>query len=104
MSWVIYILELSDKSFYTGITNDLIKRLKVHRSGKGSKYVKSRLPFRVVYVELAADRSEASKREAEIKKMSKSRKNQLLITKYGGVLHLCEKCCIPIVSCGCTVI
>lgn len=66
--WYVYMLHCCDGTFYTGITNDPENRFNMHEQGKGSKYVKSRLPFRVVYLEEAQGRSEASKREAKIKK------------------------------------
>lgn len=76
--WVVYVLKLRDDSLYTGITNDLEQRLKIHEEGKGSKYVFSRLPIKnVVYVEEVKNRSAASKREAEIKKMTRKKKKQL---------------------------
>ena len=49
--WFVYILECQDGSFYTGITNNISKRMKVHNKGNGSKYVRSRLPFKLVYFE-----------------------------------------------------
>ncbi len=76
--WKLYILRLSDDSLYTGITKDLEKRLKKHREGKGSKYVRSNLPLELVYTEKHRDRSSASKREAEIKKWSKKEKEKLV--------------------------
>lgn len=76
--WLVYIIELSDGSYYTGITTDLDKRLLIHSEGKGSKYVKSRLPIKnTVYVEGELDESAAKRREYEIKQMSKKRKKQL---------------------------
>jgi putative endonuclease len=76
--YFVYVLECADKTLYTGITNDLAKRLAAHSAGKGSKYVRSRLPVRVVYSEHQPDRATASKREAEIKKMPRSQKLSLL--------------------------
>lgn len=76
--WVVYILKLNDNSYYTGITNNLKERLKKHRNKKGSKYVASRLPCSVVYMEQAKDRSAASKREIEIKKLSREQKITLV--------------------------
>lgn len=76
--WKLYILRLRDNSLYTGITKDISRRLKQHWSGKGSKYVRSRLPLDLVYTEEHEDRSSASKREAEIKSWSKSRKEELV--------------------------
>ena len=82
MSWCIYILECCDKTLYCGITNNINARLKKHNSGKGSKYVASRLPAKIVYIEDTLNRSTASKREYKIKQLS--RKDKLnLIGKYG---------------------
>lgn len=78
MSWFVYILECSDGSLYTGITVDLEARLEKHNSGKGSKYVASRLPVKRVYSELAKDRSEASKREYFIKQLKRKDKLNLI--------------------------
>lgn len=78
--WVVYMLSLADGTYYTGISNDLNNRLRAHNYGKGSKYVRGRLPFRVVYVEDALNRSTASKREIEIKKLSKLKKSKLAKT------------------------
>lgn len=76
--WKLYILRLSDGSLYTGITNDIQSRLKKHKEGKGSKYVRSRLPLELVYTEEHEDRSSASKREGEIKKWGKEKKEELV--------------------------
>ena len=78
MQWLVYILELADGTFYAGITNNLKKRLATHKSGKGSKYVRSRLPFGVVYTQHGNDRSEVTRREIEIKSLSRSEKEQLI--------------------------
>ena len=74
MRWQIYIIECRDGSLYTGITIDLEKRLAAHNAGKGAKYTTSRRPVRLVYREGAANRSEASKRENAIKKLSRDDK------------------------------
>lgn len=70
----MYILRCRDGSLYTGITNDLTKRLKAHAVGKASKYTRSRLPVQLVYEEPRRSRSSALKREVEIKKLPRSRK------------------------------
>lgn len=76
--WVVYIIRLSDQSLYTGITNDFNSRIKKHKSGKGSKYVRSRLPIlEVHHIEKFNTKSEALKRELQIKKMSKKQKENL---------------------------
>lgn len=82
--WHLYILRLSDDSLYTGITKDLERRLEEHRSGDGSKYVRSRLPCEVVYTEEHEDRSSALKREAEIKNWKKARKERLVKGEQKG--------------------
>ncbi len=76
--YTLYILKCADGSLYTGIAKDLEKRIKTHRSGKGSKYVRGRLPFTVVYTEMCTDRSSALKREIEIKRMSREEKKKLI--------------------------
>ena len=78
MEWIVYILKCSDESFYTGITNNLKKRLEMHISGNGSKYLRGRLPIKLIYKEILPNRSQASKREIEIKKLNK-REKQLII-------------------------
>ena len=72
------MLHLNNDAYYTGITNNLPKRLKTHEIGKGSKYVRGRLPFSVVYIQHTANRSEASKREAAIKKLTRAQKIELI--------------------------
>lgn len=74
----LYILCCSDNSLYTGITNDLGKRVDVHNSGKGSKYVYSHRPFKLIYQEEFRNRSDALKREAEIKRWSRREKIEKL--------------------------
>ncbi|RXJ77910.1 endonuclease [Arcobacter sp. F155] len=79
MSYFVYILECSDKSLYTGITTDVKKRLDEHNtSEKGAKYTKARRPVTLIYFEKSENRSSASKREYEIKKLSRTRKLQLV--------------------------
>ena len=78
MDWKVYIVKCSDKTFYTGITNDIKLRLKTHNSGKGAKYTKNRLPVILVYLETVDDKSTALRREMEIKKLSRSQKINLI--------------------------
>ncbi len=80
--WMVYILKCCDGSYYTGITNDLGKRLLDHAAGTGAKYTRGRGPFEVVYSEPQADRSEASKREFVLKKLSRCQK-EILIQSSG---------------------
>jgi len=74
----LYILQCSDGTLYTGITNDLEKRMLVHNSGKGSKYVYSHRPFKLIYQENFETRSEVLKREFEVKSWSRRKKIQEL--------------------------
>lgn len=78
--WYVYILKCNDGTLYTGITNNLDKRVSSHNKGTGAKYTKTRLPVEVVYHEEATDRSEASKREYQIKKLSRSAKENLIMS------------------------
>ena len=78
--WFVYILECSDKSFYTGIAVDIEKRIREHNHDNklGSKYIRARRPVKIVYKEEHRDRASASKREAEIKKMGRNEKISLI--------------------------
>ncbi len=76
--WSVYILECGDGTLYTGCTPDLPARVATHQSGKGAKYTRSRLPVSLKYSEILPDRSAAMKREAQIKKLSRAEKLQLL--------------------------
>ncbi|SDJ15240.1 putative endonuclease [Lachnospiraceae bacterium G41] len=81
----IYILECSDKTLYTGYTNDLENRLKAHNEGKGAKYTKSRLPVKMVYSETFDDKKEAMSREWFIKHRL-TREEKLELIKKGKPL------------------
>lgn len=73
-----YILKCKDGSLYTGWTNDIENRLENHRSGKGAKYTKGRGPLELVYLEVHDTKSEAMRREAYIKRLTKIQKLDLL--------------------------
>lgn len=74
----VYILRCADGSLYTGYSNDVERRLRVHNSGQGAKYTKSRLPVEMVYREENLTKSEALKREHAIKKLSHKQKEELI--------------------------
>lgn len=76
--WLVYILECADGTLYTGITNDLERRLAAHQRGAASKYTRARLPVRLVHQEAHHNRSIASKREALIKSMALREKLELM--------------------------
>ena len=76
--WQVYIILCSDETLYTGITNDLARRLAQHQAGRGAKYFRARRPLEVVYLEGGHDRSSASRREAQIKRLSRAGKLRLI--------------------------
>jgi putative endonuclease len=78
MAWQVYIIHCSDNSFYTGCTNDVIRRYRQHEAGKGAKYFFGRKPVRLMYLETLPDRSAACKREALLKKLKRVEKLQLI--------------------------
>jgi putative endonuclease len=71
---VVYLLRCGDGSLYTGITNDLTQRLASHQSGKASAYTRSRRPLTLAYQEELPDRGAALRREAAIRRLSRSEK------------------------------
>jgi len=77
--YLVYILKCSDGTFYTGITNDLERRLKAHNKGTASKYTSVRRPVSVIYTETADDKSSALKRELQIKALSRKEKEVLIL-------------------------
>lgn len=81
MDWTVYILQCADGTLYTGITNDLERRLAEHEAGQGAKYTKGRGPFQIVYRETCQGRGLASKRENEIKSLDRKAKLLLVSTK-----------------------
>lgn len=73
-----YIVRCSDDTLYTGWTNDLEKRIRVHNEGKGAKYTRTRRPVELVYYETFKTKEEAMSREWMIKHMSREQKKRLL--------------------------
>ena len=78
LSWIVYILQCGDGTLYTGITNDLDRRMAEHEAGQGAKYTRGRGPFQLVYNEICKDRGFASKREMEIKSLNRDQKLRLI--------------------------
>ena len=76
--WFVYILRCGDGTLYTGITTDVEKRFATHCAGKGAKYTRGRGPLEIVYREECSGHSAALKREAEIKKLSREEKENLI--------------------------
>ncbi|MBX2866646.1 GIY-YIG nuclease family protein [Candidatus Kaiserbacteria bacterium] len=79
--YYVYILKCSDGTYYTGITNDLDKRVEAHNtSPQGAKYTRTRRPVRLMYSESCTDKGEALRREYEIRKCSRTQKVNIIAT------------------------
>lgn len=79
--WHFYLARCSDGSLYAGIAVDPVKRMEVHNAGKGARYTRSRMPIVMVYSETLPDQSSALKREAEVRKWSRKKKEELIARK-----------------------
>ena len=77
--WYLYILRCKDNTLYTGITTNGKKRLQQHRSGKGAKSTRGRAPLELVYQQVCKDHTEALKREAFVKKLTRKDKEALIL-------------------------
>lgn len=77
-SYYVYIIRCADGTLYTGSTDDVQRRLEVHRSGKGAKYTRGRGPLELVYSEQVESWSQALRRESEIKKMTRLQKEEMI--------------------------
>ncbi len=80
MKYYFYIVRCSDNSLYSGITTDLKRRIEEHNSDgkKGAKYLRAKKPVILVYSEKFKDRNSALVREAEVKKLPKPKKEELV--------------------------
>ena len=74
MMWYVYILECSDLTLYTGISNDVEKRIDTHNKKKGAKYTKTRTPVKLVYQQSFETKSLAAKEEWRIKQLTRNQK------------------------------
>lgn len=81
MSWFVYMLRCGDGTLYTGVTDDVERRLAAHRSGRGAKYTRGRGPLELVYQEEVPDKSAALRREYQIKQLPKQEKEGLIAKK-----------------------
>jgi len=79
--WHVYILHCNDGSLYTGITNDLKKRVDRHNGGDGAKYTRTRRPVKLVHSESFSSKGKALTRELEIKDFNRENKERLI--KFG---------------------
>lgn len=83
--WVIYIIQSTvNGKLYTGMSNDVIKRVAAHNAGRGAKYTRTGRPWRLAYVEIVPSKSDALRRERQIKKMRRSDKIRLISTLGKG--------------------
>lgn len=87
LPWTVYILECADRTLYTGISQNLERRIAAHEQGKGARYTKSRGPFTIRYEECLETKGAALKRERAIKSMSRKEKIKL-ISEIGMVKQL----------------
>ncbi|MBX2858902.1 MAG: GIY-YIG nuclease family protein [Cellvibrionaceae bacterium] len=78
--WSVYILECADGSFYTGVTTDIDRRIIEHNNntGRGARYTRGRGPVKLSYIEPQESQSCACKREAQIKRLKRKQKKQLI--------------------------
>ena len=83
MTWKVYILQCADKTLYTGITTDIERRVEEHNSDnkKGARYTRVRRPVSLVYQESCENRSDASTREYQLKKLPRSKKLRLVLNE-----------------------
>ena len=80
--WYVYILECSDLTLYTGITNNVEKRIDTHNKKKGAKYTKTRTPVKLVYKQSFETKSLAAKEEWRIKQLTRNQKILLIVNLY----------------------
>lgn len=79
--WLLYILKCKDNTFYTGITNDLARRVEQHNAGTASRYTRSRRPVRVMHQEPCRNKSFALKKEHAIKSLTRTEKDTYIKKK-----------------------
>ncbi len=76
--WFVYIVRCADATLYTGITNNLVRRVDQHNQGTASRYTRSRRPVMLTYQESLPSRSQALKREFAIKRLTRDAKESLI--------------------------
>ena len=73
MAWYVYMVRCADGTLYTGTALDVTRRIALHNEGKGAKYTRGRRPVREIYRECCADRAGALRREAAVKRLTRSK-------------------------------
>ena len=79
--WTVYILRCGDGSLYTGIAKDVCARVKQHNEGRGAAYTRTRLPVKLLYQQEGLTYSKALIREAQIKAMPRSKKEEIILSE-----------------------
>ncbi len=85
--YYVYMLECADGSLYTGWTNNLDKRIRLHNAGRGSKYVRSRLPVQMRYAESFMTQGEAMRHEYALKQLARNEKLALIESQNTSLQH-----------------
>ena len=79
MSSFMYVVEGCDKTWYTGYTTDIVRRIKTHNAKKGAKYTRVRVPVKLIYFEEFETKSEATRAESLFKKLTRSKKEEYIL-------------------------
>ena len=79
MSSFMYVVECCDKTWYTGYTTDIVRRIKTHNAKKGAKYTRVRVPVKLIYFEEFETKSEATRAESLFKKLTRSKKEKYIL-------------------------
>ncbi len=85
MGYCVYILRCSDGTLYTGISNNIIRRVVMHNRGRGAKYTRTRRPVTLVYMEDTPNKGYALRRELAIKRLTKQSKDELIAAYQEGI-------------------
>jgi putative endonuclease len=84
MGWSLYVLKCKDGTYYTGITNDLSRRVQQHNEGTASRYTRSRRPVKVIFQEPCRGKSSALKKEYAVKSLTRKMKVEYIRAKKTG--------------------
>jgi putative endonuclease len=85
MNWSVYIILCTDNTLYTGIAIDVTRRFDQHAAGRGAKYFRGRQPKQLVYLEPGHNRSSATKREIDLKKLSREAKSKIIASDINKI-------------------
>ena len=85
MNWSVDIILCTDNTHYTGIVIDVSKRFNKHAAGRGAKYFRGRQPKQLVYIEPGHNRSSATKREIDLKKLSREEKSRIITSDMNKI-------------------